>query len=131
MGTLKVSGNIEGSNSGSGVGYSRFDTDLNYASAFAAGTGLVERTYASPNAFVSLGAIGTGAEVESADFLFVKTTDAFTLEITYDDGVGGNVVVVQPMNRVLMITTPETRRIKLVRVKGTGTLTYFASKIAE
>lgn len=94
---------------------------------FGVATGVLTRLVASPAAFVALSGVGSGDTVTQADVLYFKPSGPVDLRLTTDDGVGGNVVAVVPIDGITMIEFPTSKFLKLLEVQGSATVEYFAS----
>lgn len=128
MGSLNVSGVLQGQNAETSLSAAVFNAPLglrNASKSFASATGVLRRVIASPAAFVSLS--GIGGDVATANFFYFRTTAAMTLRITHSDGAGGSVVVSIPVHGLFIFELPDTNVITLAEVQGSGEIEYFAS----
>lgn len=129
MGTIKHTGNLNGV---SDSPESQFIATVGFTAPFSAATGLLSRNINSPSLYVELTAIGSARDVEEADFFYFRTNaDTFMVRLTFDDGSGGDSVQELPLAGELLIQINPDRFLKKAEVKGTGTITYFASTNAE
>jgi hypothetical protein len=79
-------------------------------------------------AFTAISSIGAGGDVTRGEFLYVASEGTLDLELTTDDGSGGNVVAVVPIDSgPTMWTFPSTKYLKGLRVRGVGRLIYFVA----
>lgn len=86
------------------------------------------RVINSPLAFVAIGSIGASGDVTRAEFLYLAGEGVLDVEFTTDDGLGGNVVAVIPLDAgPAMWPFPSTKYLKGLRVRGSGRLAYFAA----
>jgi hypothetical protein len=77
---------------------------------------------ASPGAAVSFGSLGASGAVTAGSFLYVKTTAAVSLSLTF-----GGTTVVLPLNGTLVMEFPTTSALTGLSVQGTATVEYFVS----
>lgn len=92
-----------------------------------AATGILTKTISSPAAYVALTGVGALNTVTQGSFLYFKGRGTFLLRLTTDDGVGGTVVSVVPVQGMLMVEFPTTRPLELLEVQGSGLIEYFVS----
>ncbi len=85
-----------------------------------------KRNLSSPSSYTSLD-VGSSEAVTKANFLYVRTEAPFLFRITTDDGVGGSVVSVMPIDGIFAMEAPPDKFIKLLEAQGTGVVEYFAS----
>lgn len=90
-------------------------------------TGGQPRIINSAAVFVALGDVGPTGVVTRADTLFFYSPVPIDLELTTDDGAGGDVVAIVPLDGTLVLEFPTQKPLKLLRVRGTATIQYFAS----
>lgn len=125
-GTLQA-GPPKSSTSGFPTGVTNASFDLKPAAKLApVSTGLQVRSLASPSAYVALD-VGTNQAVTKANFLYVRTEAPFLLRVTYDDGAGGSIVSVVPVDGLFVHEAPGDKFIKLLEAQGTGVIETFAS----
>lgn len=84
------------------------------------------RAFAS-GAFADTGWVGTGKDVVSGNLLFIKADGEMSFRLTTDDGLGGNVVSVVPVDGSLLVEFPSTKFLKLVEALGTANVEYIVS----
>src|SRR5690349_11222715 len=76
------------------------------------------RTISSLLSFTALSSVGTGGDVTRVEFLYVASQGPLDLELTTDDGLGGSVVAVVPIDQgPCMWTFPSTKFLKGLRVR--------------
>lgn len=85
------------------------------------------RTLVSAVTWVTLPNIGTGGDVARADLFALKCEGTIELELTTDDGVGGTVVSVVPVQGIYFSTFFAPKLLIGVRVRGNSTIKYMAS----
>ena len=131
MGQISVSGSLTGNpNQGGTFPSATFAATLgllNGDKLFNAATGVLQRTVNSAAAFVPLSAIGASADVESADFLYIRSDSSFSVRITQGDGAGGTTIQTVQVQGLFILEAPTNKLITLVEVQGTGTIEYLAS----
>lgn len=93
--------------------------------AFNVATGMLSRSLASALAFVPLQGVGPGDAVTKAVFLYLKGNALFDVRLTTDDGLGGSVVSVVPVNGFALLQFDGTKFLKLLEAKGTALIEYF------
>ena len=131
MSYIRLSGTLE-SGPSSGPLSSSFVTSLAFAcerKAFLNASGVLQRRLESPNAYVSLSAVGDDADVPTANLLYMKSESEMLVRLTLQDGVGGSETVVLPLHGLLVYETQSERKITQVEVQGSGLLEYFASGV--
>jgi len=94
---------------------------------YGAGTGILVRTINSPSAMVPLDGVGPTSTVTQGDFLYLKSDGIMELELTTDDGAGGQTVVVQPIQGVYAQEFPTTRPLEGLRIQGSGKIEYLVT----
>lgn len=95
---------------------------------FGACTGVLQRNFNSPGAFVTLSGVGAADTVQKGDTLYFKANAVIKLRITTVDPEGGaDLVSTIPVYGSLLIEVPITGYLKLVEAKGVGTIVYMAS----
>lgn len=132
MGQVKVDGTMSAGPASGGGSFpaSSFDVPLALRASpklFVAATGVLSRSIDSPTAFVELSEVGAAGSVSRADVLYLRASGPVDLRLTTDDGVGGDVVAVVPVDGLVVLEFPVTKSAKKVEVKGTATLEVFAS----
>lgn len=135
MGVVQMTGALTAGPPSSGAGVfptSLFQDSLLLGNStagkgFQASGSSVSRSIASPSSFVAIADVGTGGDVVEADFLYLRTDGDLDVELTTDDGNGGDVVAVVPVSGLLALEFPADTFLKGLRVKGTARLTYFVS----
>lgn len=91
---------------------------------FQVGTGVLTRLLNSPAVFLAFPELGGNAAVTKANFLYMRSSAPMTLRLTTDDGSGGSVVAVEPMQGLLIHEYPDNKFLKLLEVMGSGPLEY-------
>ena len=133
MGTVNLSGSLLAGPTCTGGSFPSASLSevlalLNNPKPYQAATGILNRRVASPNAFITLPAIGAGGDVTRGDTLYAKSDGPLLLELTQDDGSGsGTVVAVIPFQGVMLLEFPSTQLLLGLRVKGNANLVYFVS----
>lgn len=134
MGQLSLEGSLVGgppSVSDSSFPASIFQVSLGFADGktkqFAAASGVLSRTLASPSAFVVLTGIGASDSVIQGTALYFKCQADMLLEVTTDDGVGGSVVAVLPVRGIVVLEVTDLKFIKGLRCKGSGPVEYLVA----
>lgn len=80
------------------------------------------------SAFVALPGVGSASEVSQASFLYIATMVPMILRITSKErGGGSDLVAVLPIGGPLILEVDVLDYIKLVEVKGVGTVNWYAS----
>ena len=98
------------------------------AKTAGAATGILTKTVASPSpAYAALSGVGPAETVTQGSFLYFKGRGSFVLRLTTDDGSGGTVVTMVPVQGMLMIEFPTIRALELLEVQGSGLIEYFVS----
>jgi hypothetical protein len=97
--------------------------------SFQVSTGVQSANVSSPSAFTTLQGLGpTGAPVKKGIFLYVKVNSSMLLQLTFDDGAGGDIVSIVPLaanNPPLILPIDTTKFLKLLEAKGSGQIVYF------
>lgn len=95
---------------------------------FNAATGVLQQQIATAvGVYAALPAIGTGGVVTKGNTFYFKSNGPVLLRLTTDDGVGGNVVAVLPINGLHIVEFDDTKFLKLAEVSGSALIEYFAS----
>jgi hypothetical protein len=92
---------------------------------FQVATGVLTRnlnSIVSPLVFPELGA---DASVTKATFLYMKSDAPMAATLTTDDGAGGDVVAVVPIQGILVVEFQDAKFLKELAVQGSGKLEYF------
>ncbi len=133
MGVAQLTGRLTAGPPSSGSGVfptSLFSDDVQLGTAgksFQASGSSVSRTISSPSSFVAIGDVGSTGDVTRADFLYLRSDGELTVELTTDDGSGGDVVAVVPTFGLLVIEFQSAKYLKGLRVKGSARISYFVS----
>jgi len=95
---------------------------------FNSATGVLQRQIqTNPGVYVTLGEVGASGSVPKANTFYIKSGGPLTLRITTDDGVGGSVVAVVPIDGFNFFEFDTTKFLKLAEVSGSALIEYFAS----
>lgn len=97
------------------------------AKPYNVATGGNPRNVQSPGVYLTLTDIGPTGVVTRADTLILWTRALMLFRLTTDDGLGGSVVSVVPVDGLFIVEFPSTRFLKLLEVQGSGIINYFAS----
>lgn len=92
---------------------------------FGCATGVLQRQIAA-SSFVVLAEVGPGGSVVKANFLYLKCNGPVLLRCTFDDGLGGDIVAVEPVNGLVVKEVDDSKFLKTVEVQGNALLEYFA-----
>lgn len=87
-------------------------------------TGILRRT---ENFAVFTDLAEPGNVVTKATFLYFKSDGSIDLRLTTDDGAGGNVVSVAPVEGIFIQEFPSAKFLKLLEMLGNATIEYFLS----
>lgn len=91
-------------------------------------TGALVRTIAVADpTWLALSGVGATDTVTKCDTLVVRCTSSLLFRLTTDDGAGGDVVSIVPIQGLLLLEFPADKFLKLLEVQGTGQLQYFVS----
>ena len=136
MGQLQLSGNLtSGPPQGSEFSQGRMMINIALAlkggagcKAFGSATGVQTRNLNSANAYVVLSGIGPDDTVTHGDTLYVFVPQPILVRLTTDDGQGGDVVSVIPVDGLMMIEFNQVRFLKLLEAQGVcNGVEYFVS----
>lgn len=94
---------------------------------FQVATGVLTRNLNSAAVFLAFPELGGSASVTRATFMYLRTDSPMTLRLTTDDGLGGNVVAVVPVQGLHIAEYPDNKFLKLLEVMGSGKIEYFIS----
>jgi len=95
---------------------------------YSAATGVLVRQLASPSSYTTLDGVGSGKTVSKGTFLYVRSVGGpLTLRLTTDDGSGGDVVAVVPIQGPMIIEFPDSNPLKLLEAKGSIGLEYLVT----
>jgi hypothetical protein len=93
---------------------------------YSVATGILSRNLSSPLAYIALQGVGPADTVTKALFLYLKSDAAFSLRLTFDDGLGGDIVAVLPSTRLIAgMQFDSMQFLKLIEAKGSAKLEYF------
>lgn len=81
----------------------------------------------SVSIFTALAGIGASGPVTQATVLLLNASSPLQLQVTYDDGSGGDVVALDFVDGPYLKRVPAANFIKLVEVLGSATIEYFAA----
>lgn len=135
MGQLQLSGQLlAGPPPGTDVALGRamFQISLALKSGagykpFAVASGFITLGLNSPSAYVELQGIGGTTGVTHADTLYLFAYQPILIQLTTDDGSGGDVVSVVPVDGLVVLEFQSTKFLKLLEAKGAAQVEYFAS----
>lgn len=85
------------------------------------------RTILSPVTWVTLPNIGEDGDVTHADVFALSCEGTIELELTTDDGAGGTVVAVIPVQGIYLSTFFAPKYLVGVRVRGNSQIIYMAT----
>lgn len=134
MGQINLSGALIGGPPSGGETFpaATFSVPLRLRSdpkGYNAATGVLQQQVSTaPGVYVTLTGIGTGSTVTKANTFYLKSSGPVLLRLTTDDGLGGSVVAVLPVDGLAgPIEFDATKFLKLAEVSGSAQLEYFAS----
>ena len=94
---------------------------------YSVATGILQQNISiGSGSWVTLSTIGSGSTVTKCDTFYIRSNGPLSMELTTDDGSGGSVVAVLPLNGLSLLEFDESKFLKLVRLSGTATIEYFA-----
>jgi hypothetical protein len=93
----------------------------------AVDTGFSTRQINSSGDFVTLGSIGADGDVTRADTLYFRSTSPMRVRVTFADTPDDVVAELVLQGTLVIEAPPSPNYIKLVEVKGVGTIEYLAS----
>lgn len=91
---------------------------------YARATGILTRTEAF-GSFTDLGE--PGQVVKQATFLYFKSSTAIELQLTTDDGAGGDVLSIIPVDGLCILEFDSNKFLKTLEMNGSATIEYFLS----
>lgn len=89
-------------------------------------TGIARRVVDSASAFVSLSGVGATDTVTQATFLYVRTSAAISLRVTFE-GATDDVVSVIPVFGTLLLEPDPAQYVKGIEVQGVATVEWLAT----
>lgn len=92
---------------------------------FQASASSPSRYVNSPNAFADVP--GIGSDVTRVDFLYLRSDGPIDLQLTTDDGVGGDVVTVESIQGYYIRDFAQAKPLKALGLRGNARVVYFAS----
>ncbi len=108
-----------------------FLVDLSFAGGhdkqYDPATGVLRRNISSPTAFLPLTGLGPSDVVTKGDFLWMKASSPMLLQITSDDGSGGDVVAVIPIGGVFVLEARDDKFLKTIALQGSGSVEYLVT----
>lgn len=130
MGQLKVEGNLVAGPVSATDSFpaSVFTAPFSTAQSpkgFQVATGVVTRQLNSPSSFLTLPELGTDAAVTKGTFMYARCDGPIDMRVTSDDGNGGDVVAVVPLQGLMMVEFPDVKFLKKIEAKGSSKLEYF------
>lgn len=82
----------------------------------------------SPSAFVVLSGIGATEAVTQARLLYLRVIVPVEIRLTFQDpGGGADIVSVEPLEGVKLAEYPANGYLKLLEIKGSGSVEYYAA----
>lgn len=93
---------------------------------FQVATGFLQLTI-SNSSYQTLPGIGTAPAVTHADTLYFFSGSPILVRLTTDDGAGGDVLSVIPVDGLVILEFNAQRFLKLLEVLGAAPIEYFAS----
>ena len=135
MTTIAINGTVSVSEDCGGCSGGAADTTIEFGDACASisapvHTGLAKRSVATPApGWAALSGVGAGDTVTRGQFIFLKVNAPVLVRLTYDDGVGGDVLVVLPVDALapLILCLQGAKFLKGVEVQGSCTVHYLVS----
>lgn len=135
MTTIAISGTVSVSEDCGGCSGGAAETTLTFGDACGSisapvHSGLAKRTVSvTAPSWVTLSGVGEADTVTRGQFLFVKANAPVLVRLTYDDGAGGDVLVVLPVDTLapLVLSFQSAKYLKQVEVQGSATIQYLVS----
>ena len=135
MTTIAINGTVSVSEDCGGCSGGAAETSIEFGDACGSisapvHTGLAKRTIAAASpSWVTLSGVGVLDTVTRGQFLFLKVNAPALVRLTYDDGVGGDVLVVLPVDALapLILCLQGAKFLKGVEVQGSCTVHYLVS----
>lgn len=133
MGQVRIDGQITAGPQVIGQDRSTLSTILalkggSSSKSYGAATGILELNLNTPtNTYQTLPGVGAAPGVTKADTLYFFCDSPVLLRLTTDDGAGGNVLSVLPVDGLCTLEFWGTRFLKLVEAQGNSPIEYFAS----
>jgi hypothetical protein len=93
---------------------------------FNVSSGLVTRNIASPSAYITLAGVGADQAVTQGLMLYAVSGAPMWLRLTYS-ALPDDIVSEQPISGLKLEQFPDANYLKLVEVKGSGSLTYIVA----
>ena len=95
---------------------------------FNSATGVLQRQVSTAvGVYVTLGGVGAADCVTKGNTLYFKTNATVLLRLTTDDGIGGSVVAVLPVNGFCLLQFDDSKYLKLVEASGSALIEYLVS----
>lgn len=88
-------------------------------------TGLGVRNVNSSSAYTTLSGVGADDDVAQGDTLYIRVQNSMLLRLTFAQSSGPDLVSVLPINGTYVMEFPSDQYLKLLEVKGVGTVEYF------
>lgn len=85
------------------------------------------RLLASPSVFVDMRCVGPGEAVTKGTLLYVRSSVPMLLRLTTDDGAGGSVLAVIPIDGLYVHEVDQNKFLKLLEAQGQGTIEFLVS----
>lgn len=93
-----------------------------------ASTGFMRRVVASPGVYVVLDGPGSGTSdtLAQGNFLYLRTSAAMLVRMTYENGVT-DIEAIVPVKGLAIIEIDESKYLRLLEVQGSGTVEWLVS----
>ena len=132
MGQLRIDGQLQAGPLVLGQDRSTMTTALALkggiaAKPYAKATGIIENTVATGGVYQALPGVGADPAITKANTLYFFSDSPVLLRLTTDDGAGGSVVAVVPVDGLFVSEFQDSKFLKLVEVNGSGGIEYFVS----
>jgi hypothetical protein len=132
LGQVRVDGQITAGPQTIGIDRTTLSTALalkggSTAKSYAVATGILELSLNTPSAYQTLPGVGAAPGVTHADTLYFFSDAPVLLRLTTDDGAGGSVLSVLPVDGLVVLEFQAAKFLKLVEAEGTSPIEYFAS----
>lgn len=95
--------------------------------SFQVATGILQLTLATNSAYQTLPGVGAAPAVTHGDTLYFFTSTPILIRLTTDDGSGGSVVSVLPLDGLFIHEFQTAKFLKLLEANGSGAIEYFVS----
>lgn len=131
MGQVRIDGALKAGPTTIGQDRSTIVTSLalkggQASKSYQVATGILEVTINNV-AYQALPGVGAAPAVTHADTLYFFSDAPILVRLTTDDGAGGSVLSVLPVDGFVMLEFQAQKFLKLVEVQGASSIEYFAS----